>query len=44
MAAMAFYGFYTSLGAGRFSEAPCSRSERPAMHASVRRATAGRGQ
>jgi hypothetical protein len=27
MAAMAFYAFYTSLGAARFSEAPCSRIE-----------------
>ena len=27
MAAMAFYGFYTSLEAGRPSEAPCSKNE-----------------
>ncbi len=27
LAAMAFYGFYTSVGGGRFSEGPCSRSE-----------------
>jgi hypothetical protein len=40
MAAMAFYGFYTSLD-GRFSEAPYSRSEILAVHSPPHRVGTG---